>query len=402
MTKNTTSSVPSMAAMYAFYPMIVITGLVQLLVPSTIHMIMKHFHIKAGEAGVLPLIFFTGMMISAFVITHLIKKFSVKQLMISGAIIVSGSLLAVSQSQTFSLFAILYILIGFGNGIMLTLPGIYVTHIYSKKSAQLQSMIFSFLALGFVIGPVFPGIVSYFQMSWRWCFAFPGLLILPALIPIIFAKHEPIDKAEKLTFHIVKEIISFDRRFFFGIVIAIIIASGSAVGLLTWLITFFEDKRSASLGTSHIVLATMGIGAILGRLIWAKVTPKITVYRTLLTIIPISAVLVFIAPLPDSGTINIILFFVAMIFVSGVNPLFLSAAAVYPKSHSSSAYTILFISMSIGGILIPFGIGHVFQYAGPVIGMSSISLMFVIVTGMLLFIRKEIPVSEHIHKNPLP
>ncbi len=391
-----------MAAMNAFYPMIVITGFVQLLVPSTIHMIMKHFNLQAGEAGVLPLIFFGGIMISAIAITHLIKKFSVKQLMVGGAIIVSVSLLAVSQSQNFILFALLYLFIGFGNGIMATLPGIYATHLYSEKSAQLQSMIFSFIALGFVVGPVFPSIISYLHMSWRWCFAFPALMILPALIPIILAKHEPIDEAKKLTLRITKEIISFDRRFFFGIMISIIIGAGAAVGLLTWLITFLEEERGTSLEMSHILLATMGIAAIIGRLIWGKVAHKITVYRTLLLIIPVSAILIFIAPLSKTEAINIVLFFVAMIFVSGVNPLFLSAAAVYPKSHSSGAYTLLFVFMSIGGMSIPFGIGQVFQYAGPVVGMSSISLLFVIVLVMLLFIKKEIPISEHIHRNLMP
>jgi len=349
-----------------------------------------------------PLIFFSGIMISAFVITHLIKKFSVKQLMISGAIIVSASLIIASQSHLFILFAILSFFTGFGNGIMVTLPGIYTTNIYSEKSAQLQSVIFSFLALGFVIGPIFPGIISYFDISWRWCFAFPGLLILPALIPIILAKHEPIDKAEKLTPHIVKEIISFDKKFFFRMVIALIISSGAAIGFLTWLITFLEDKRGTSPGTSHIILATMGIAAVIGRQIWARVAPKITVYRTLTLLVPVSTVFVFLAPLPNSVIINIILFFIAMIFISGINPLFLSAAAVYPKSHSSSAYTILFISISIGGIIIPFVIGQIFEYTSPIIGMSSISLLFVIVIVLLLSIKKELPISEHIHRHPMP
>ncbi len=398
----TEKSSRSMAVMYAFYPMVVITGFVQLLVPSTIHMLMKHFHIREGEAGILPLIFFSGIMISAFVITHLIKKFSVKQLMISGAIIVSASLIIASQSHLFILFAILSFFTGFGNGIMVTLPGIYTTNIYSEKSAQLQSVIFSFLALGFVIGPIFPGIISYFDISWRWCFAFPGLLILPALIPIILAKHEPIDKAEKLTPHIVKEIISFDKKFFFRMVIALIISSGAAIGFLTWLITFLEDKRGTSPGTSHIILATMGIAAVIGRQIWARVAPKITVYRTLTLLVPVSTVFVFLAPLPNSVIINIILFFIAMIFISGINPLFLSAAAVYPKSHSSSAYTILFISISIGGIIIPFVIGQIFEYTSPIIGMSSISLLFVIVIVLLLSIKKELPISEHIHRHPMP
>jgi predicted MFS family arabinose efflux permease len=167
------------------------------------------------------------------------------------------------------------------------------------------------------------------------------------------------------------------------------------------LITFLEDQRGTSLEMSHIILAAMGIAAIIGRLIWGKIARKITVYRTLLLIIPVSAILIFIAPLSKIEAINVMLFFVTMIFVSGVNPLFLSAAAIYPKSHSSSAYTILFIFMSLGGMSIPFGIGQVFQHFGPVVGMSSISLMFVIVLAMLLIVKKEIPVSEHLHRNTL-
>jgi len=70
MTRNATSSNPSMAAMNAFYPMVVITGFIQLLVPSTIHMIMNHFHVEAGKAAILPLIFFTGIRCLKKVLTY--------------------------------------------------------------------------------------------------------------------------------------------------------------------------------------------------------------------------------------------------------------------------------------------------------------------------------------------
>jgi len=393
---NTTK--PSMAAMNAFYPLTILVGFVQLLVPSTIYMIMKYFNIQSGVAGVLSLIFFTGIMTSAFAITHLIKKFSMKQLMVAGSIIVSVSLLAISQSENFILFALLYLFIGFGNGIMSTLPGIYITQHYSKKSAQLQSMIFSFIALGFVVGSVFPGIISYLNMSWRWNFALPAIMIIPLLIPIMVTKYKPINNTQKLSLRIVKEMVGFDKTFFYGIMVAIILGAGSIAAFLTWLITFLEEQRGTSLEMSHIILATMGISIIIGRLIWGKVAQKIKVYHTLLIIVPVSAVLVFVAPFPQTEIINIILFFVAMIFISGVNPLFLSAAAIYPKTHSSSVYTVFYIFMSLGGMIMPFGVGHVFQYFGAVTGMSSISLLFVFIMGLLLIIKKEIPVSEHIQR----
>ncbi|NQU35693.1 MAG: MFS transporter [Bacteroidetes bacterium] len=396
------SKTPSMKVMYAFYPMVIITGFIQLLVPSTIHMIMKNFSIQEGEAGMIPFIYFTGMLVSAFLITQLIKKLSVKQLMAMGALIVLVGLLVTSQINSYHIFAILFLLIGFGNGLMIILPGIYTTHHYARRNAEIQSLTFSFLAIGFVVGPVFPGIVEYFELSWKWCFAFPALLIIPALIPILLAKHEPIDNAEKLTLRIIKEIISFDRRFFIWIIFAVVLAAGSTTGFLTWLITFLENKRGTPVGMAHGVLAIIGIATVIGRMVWGKVSPKITVYRTLLFIVPIAALFVFVAPFPRSVTLNIILFIVATVFISGINPLFLSAAGAYPKSHSSSAFTLLFIAMAMGGIIIPFGIGLVFEHAGPVIGMSSISLMFLLVWIAILINKKEMPLSEHFHRNPLP
>jgi len=398
---STLNSGKSMSAMHAFYPIIVISGFIQLLLPSTIRILMSHFSIKAGEAGILPLIFFSGIMTSAFAITHIIKKFSIKTIMIFATLIVSASLIAASQSHEFLLFAALVFFTGFGNGIMVTLPGIYATNQHAERSAKLQSTIFSFLAFGFVLGPVFPGIISYLELSWRWSFALPGLLLIPALIPILLAKHEPVDKAEKLTLSILKEIIAFDKKFFFEIVTTLIIAAGAAVALLTWLITFLETQQSTPLGTAHIVLSAMGIAAVSGRLIWGTVSTKLTAFRTLLIIVPISAILVFLAPLSQTVAINIILFFMAMFFVSGINPLLLSSAAIYPKSHSSSVYTILFISMGMGGATIPFCIGQVFQHAGAEVGIGSIAILFAITTALLFLIKKEIPILKHMHKNPL-
>ncbi len=396
----TTNPNKSMAAMHAFYPIVVISGFIQLLLPSTIRILMSHFSIKAGEAGILPLIFFSGIMVSAIAITHIIEKISIKSIMISAVVLVSASLITASQSHSFLFFAPLVFFVGFGNGIMVTLPGIYATNQHAEQSAKLQSIIFSFLAFGFVIGPVFPGIITYLQISWRWSFAFPGLLLLPALIPIILAKHEPIDKAKKLTLHVIKEIISIDKKFIFGLILALTISAGATVALLTWLITFLETERSTPIGTAHIVLSFMGVAAVLGRLLWGVVSAKLTAIRTLLVLVPVSALLVFFAPLPQSVIINIIIFFVAMFFVSGINPLLLSASAIYPKSHSSSVYTILFLAMAMGGVTIPFSIGQIFQHVNSVVGMSSIAVLFIIATVLLLLLKKEIPILKHMLKNP--
>ncbi len=393
---------PSIKVVHAFLPLIVISGLIQLLIPSTIKMIMKHFDIVAGEAGILPMMYFAGMLMATISVTHLIKKYTVKQIIITGAILCSISLLLASQITNFPLFASTYIIIGFGNGLVMILPGIYSTHIFGSKSAQLQSLIFAFMAIGFIIGPVFPGLISYFNLSWRWCFAFPGIIILPMVIPVILSEHEPIDHAEKLTLKITKSIFNLDRRFFIGIILITSIGAGSSSALLTWLITFLENNRGSDIGMAHIILSIMGVASFAGRRIWGRVASKKRVYKTLLFISPMAMIFVFIAPQPSSIYTNIVLFAFAVIFISGINPLALSAAAIYPKSYGSSAYTILFSSAAIGGMAIPFGIGLVFQQTNSIIGMSSISLLIMIIVLSLLYIRREMPLSEHIHRHLMP
>lgn len=393
---------PSIKVIYAFLPIIIVTGFIQLLIPSTIHMIMKHFNIETGLAGILPLIYFSGILLSTILVTHLVKKFSVKQLISVGALLASISLLLASQINIFPIFALLYLSIGFGTGLLMILPGIYSTHVFGKKSAQLQSLIFAFLAIGFIIGPIFPGLIEYLNMSWRWCFAFPGFLILPMLIPVILSKHEPIDRAEKLTFRIAKEIINFDKRFFVGIVVVLALGAGSITAFLTWVITFLENNRGTDIGIAHIVLSAIGLCTFAGRRLWGKVASNKRVYKTLLFITPMSMIFIFLAPFPTNVNINILLFLIATIFISGINPLALSSAAIYPKSHASSTYTLLFGSSSIGGMTIPFGIGQVFQHFGAVVGMSSIAFLVLIIVFALLFIRKEMPLSEHIHRHMMP
>lgn len=398
MCKNQTS----VKVIYAFLPLVIVTGFIQLLVPSTLHMIMKHYSLEPSKAGIIPLIYFTGILISTLSLTHIIRLLSIKQLISTGAIIVSLCLILSSQINNYYIFIILYFFVGAGNGLLMVLPGLYSTHVYGKKGAKFQSLIFTFLAAGFIIGPIFPGIITFAGIAWQWCFIIPGLLILPTLIPILLSYHQPIDHATPLTITTIREIVKFDGRFFYGAITIIALSAGASTGLLTWLITFLENYRGTDVGMAHVILASMGLSAVIGRSIWGKLSNKISCYKTLVIIAPISTIMVIIAPLPEKSIYNIILFFVSMIFLSGINPLGLAAAGVYPQSHSSSAYSLFFSFGAVGGILIPFAIGIIFQHTNPVIGMSSISIVLLLILITLLIIKKELQYVRNLNNCPIP
>lgn len=382
--------------------MMIIAGFVQLLIPSTIHLIMGDFHLGEGVAGLLPLVFFAGIIISALLVTRLLENFSVKALVVSGALLVSASLVAASVTPWFALFVFFYFFAGLGNGSLIILPGMYATSTCGDETPRVQSMLFGFLSCGYIVGPFVPGIIENLEISWRWAVAVPGLLVIPFVIPVVIARLKRLTEVERISFKFIKEIVSFDRRFFVGLVIALIFAAGAALGLITWLVTFLEQERGMTRGTAHLVLAGLGVALLVGRLTCAHLARRFSAYKILLLLTPLAAVLTFLAPLPDSTTANVALFLLSALVYAGTYPLLLSAAKVYPKSQSSGAYTLLFIAMSVGGLAMTYCIGQIFQHLGAVVGMSSAAAMFIIVLAFLLALRREIPLSEHAHQKAFP
>ncbi|MBU1669509.1 MAG: MFS transporter [Actinobacteria bacterium] len=402
MTEQTGDSIAAAKKMWVFYPLMMVTGFVQLLIPSTMHLIMDDFHLKEGTAGVLPLVYFVGIVVFALFSTRLLARFSAKTLTIAGAILVCVSLVATSLSPWFALFTFFYFFAGVGNGALIILPGIYATNTCGAQTPRIQSMLFGFLSFGYIVGPLVPGLIEHLEISWRWAVAIPGLLVIPFVIPVAVARLERIKEAERLSLATVRRMVSFDRRFFFGLTLALILSGGAVLGVITWIVTFLENERGMTLGAAHVVLSGIGLALVMGRLVCGQLSKRFRVYRIELVIVPLSAVLVFIAPLPGSAVVNSALFLVSALVYSGVYPLLLSAASIYPRSDSAAAYTVFFLCVSLGGMTIPYALGQVFQHAGAVAGMSSSAVILVSVLGCLLFFRKELPLSEHANHRAYP
>ena len=380
----------------AFYPLMVVSGFVQLIIPSTIHNIMGEFHLTEGEVSILPLVYFIGMMLSAIFVTHLIHRFLVKKLILTAALLICTSLASASLSQEFDIFAFFCFFAGIGNGILIILPGVYVTNVLSKESARIQSALFGFLSFGYIVGPLIPGLIEKLNISWRWAIAAPGLFMVPLIIPLVFTNLGRISKVEKLSIRSVKEIISFNPRFFAGLFVALILGGGASQGFITWIITFLENERGMLQGSAHLVLSGVGVSLVLGRLVCGNLTKRFSTYKILIIISIVSLFLVFFAPFPKYVLINIVLFLLASLFFSGILPLFLSAASVYPKSESSSTYTLLFIALAIGSLFFPYIIGQIFELLGAVTGLSSVAILFIGVLVCLFLIRNALPHKKKI------
>jgi MFS family permease len=111
----------------AFYPMMIVPGIVLLLAPATVESIMKYFGFHEAMGGLLQVAYFTGGVLGILAITHLIQRFSVRQIAISQVLLLALSLLAASFAPWYPLLLVFFVVAGVANGILIAFPGVYVT-----------------------------------------------------------------------------------------------------------------------------------------------------------------------------------------------------------------------------------------------------------------------------------
>jgi len=366
---------PTPGAVKAFYPMMIVPGIVLLLAPATVESVMKYFGFRESLGGLLQVVYFGGGVIGILAITHLIQRFSVRQIAISQVCLLSVSLLAASFSPWYPLLLAFMAIGGFANGILIAFPGVYITRTCGESSHRQQNILYGFFALGVVAGPVLTNvIVGNNAAMWRWAFRAPAILILPLSIPLLFAAFEPLEGVEKLSRDTMRKVMSFNRSLFYWLFFALVlyIAAESAVSM--WLITFLKEEHGVSLSTAHWVLTSMWAGLMIGRWICGYLAEKVDPFRILTFLSIASGIVLLVAPLTGSGIAAMIIYPFVGLFYSGIYPFLIGYSALFPPAISSAVFTVFVAAGAAGGAVLPYFVGLVNQFGGLVAGMCSICL----------------------------
>jgi fucose permease len=359
----------------AFYPMMIVPGIALLLAPSTVESIMKFYGFRESLGGLMQVAYFTGGVVGILAVTFLIQRFSVRQIAVSQVLLLSGSLLLASFSPWYPLLLAFMVIMGAANGILIAFPGVYITRTSGEWSHTEQSRLYTFFALGVLLGPIITTLVVGNNASlWRWAFRVPALLVLPLSIPLLFAHFLPLEGIEKISRKALREIVDFDSSLFYGLLIALLlyIAAESAVSM--WVITFLHKEHGTSLHAAHWVLAGLWLGITIGRWISGYFSERIDPLKILMFLTIGAGLTLMIAPLIDSGAAAMALYPLVGLFYSGIYPLLIGYIARFPDSVSSAVFTIFVAAGAAGGALLPYFVGLVNQFAGPVAGMCSICI----------------------------
>jgi predicted MFS family arabinose efflux permease len=361
----------------AFYPLMIVCGVIQILAPASISIIMRQLGIRESLGGLLQTVYFSGLLAGTLSLTRFMQRFSVKQIMLFQTLVLFASLLASAAAQWFVLLLLFFLFSGFSNGMLLTLPAIYITYIYGDESPRMQNVLYGFLSLGFVLGPIIAGIIARTEISWRWCLIIPALLTLPLALPLVFTGLESIPRPDKLSIKVIEKVLSFNRSLFIGLVLAFLLYAAAQASVNTWLVSFLEIERGMVSGAAHVVLMGIAASLTIGRWICSYLAKKVDPFDILVFITLASGILVFLAPLPDSKAASIVLYMLLGLAYSGINPFLIGYASRFPEGESSAVITAIISAGAVGGVFFPYLIGLLNQNINPILGMSSVSIFII-------------------------
>lgn len=374
----------------AFFPLMIVPGIVLLLAPSTVHKVMEYFGFKESLGGLLQVSYFVGGVVGILFITRLMQRFSVKQITLSQAAILCVSLLVCAVCPWYPLLLVFFLIVGVANGILIAFPGIYVTRVCGEASHRAQNLLYGFFALGVLSGPLIARLVMGERPEmWRWVFAVPAFMIIPLSVPVALAHLERLDNVRSLSVEVIRDAIAARKKLFIGLFVALLlyIAAESAVSM--WLIGFF-DKHYSAPDVGHWVLTGLWICLTVGRWICGSLSRRVDPYRILLFLTVASGVTVLVAPLTGSRTAAEVLYPLVGLFYSGIYPMLIGYVAWFPQELSSAVFSIFLAAGAVGGAVLPYFVGLINQFGGYVAGMASICLPLFAVLACVILLRGEL------------
>ncbi|MBU1672049.1 MAG: MFS transporter [Actinobacteria bacterium] len=374
----------------AFFPLMIVPGIVLLLAPSTVHKVMEYFGFRESLGGLLQVSYFVGGVVGILLITRLMQRFTVKQITLSQAALLCVSLLASAVCPWYPLLLVLFLVVGIANGILIAFPGIYVTRVCGEASHRAQNLLYGFFSLGVLSGPLIARLVMGERPEmWRWVFAVPALMIIPLSVPVAVAHLERLEGVRVLSLGVLRDILAERRKLFIGLFVALLlyIAAESAVSM--WIIRFFDSHYSAS-NIGAWVLTALWASLTVGRWICGWLSKRVDPYHILLFLTISSALTVLIAPMTGSRTAAELIYPLVGLFYSGIYPMLIGYVAWFPAELSSAVFSVFLAAGAVGGAVLPYFVGLTNQFGGYVVGMASISLPLFGVLACLIVLRGEL------------
>jgi predicted MFS family arabinose efflux permease len=232
------------------------------------------FSVSTGTAGLVAAAYGGPGIITALLTGPYSDRFGRKRFLVAGALIMGVFTLLSAFATSFEMLVAMRGIAGIGGSLIFPNANAIVADVFAyRERGRAMSMVIGFNTMGSVIGVPVSGIVAE-ATSWRVSVGIVGILSLAAAAGLVFFLR-PVEHTanEGRIWEMYQTIL---RN---GSAIAAIISS--CLGQLFWftwatyVVVFFQQTHSLSLGTASTYSLTLGLGVLLGSQVGGRLGDRV-------------------------------------------------------------------------------------------------------------------------------
>ena len=340
----------------------------------------RNIGLSPYQIGLLVAVQNIGFIMSVSLSGALADTYEKPKILLVGSLLLAFSFFTFFVSELFWINLVLMLLFGAGMGIYEGVADVMLLEMHPDRAGLHINVNHFFVTFGSIMIAAY---LLFLQMNWRKSVIQAGLVVLLLTIFFGLAKLKNRQKrAERYGERL--HLLSRDRR-----VVALAIATALAVGVeissISILTTFLVELRGFTQITSKIGLIVFLVGIAAGRLFVGFFSQKAQIAPYLLTLLGLSLLFSSGLYFLHLGGLIYLAIFLTGLALSAILPLIITLAGLLYQEMAGTALGIIKTAIPLGGILLPFFMSVMTQYASFQVSLLLFPLAFLLAFGVLFF-----------------
>lgn len=319
----------------------------------TLPAMLAELNLNYGAGGNIFFGEYLGFLISTLITGLLADRFGLKIVILLAGICLLAGVGGYSSFRLPLFLSISLFIIGLGLGALELGPNAIIVSLHHERKGLFLNLMAVLHGLGSMLAPLFAGWLFALNTSWRTIYRWDLILIAFFILLSIFLSFPKTEEKVELDFRHIPQIAFKGQLPWFYVVIALYVAA--EIGLATWLVTFLQQARGATVTSSTQLLSLFFAMLMAGRLLGGFFVHRIGYLRSIF-FASIGAVICILIGL--FGPLQLAFFLPMTGFFFSI--IFPTITAAVSDSHAENINTVLgmlFTFAGLGGLLGPWLVG---------------------------------------------
>ena len=339
-------------------------------------------NVDDARQGNVFLALFFGVLLSTILCGPMIDSFGNKIVLVVSALLVTVSLVLLALATSYPAAMLAALLMGFGGGGLNTSTNALVSDVYAENRGPMLNVLGTFFGVGALVVPLSSAaIMGVFSVS-QLLLTIAALAGILTLAYVVMSFPPP---REAIGFSLLASVKAAGYPGVLLFAAILFCQSGNESSIGGWTSRYTQESLGASQRTGTLILAGYWAALMSGRLAGAKILQYMSKPRLVLASAVGSIIGCTVLLASDSIALVTLGAIIVGLSFAAVYPTVLAIAADRYERMAGTIFGFLFSVGLIGGMLFPWGVGHISQAQSLRMGMILPLIGSIAITVLSLF-----------------